>query len=859
MSLARVALLALALAGCLDKTANNCGDGIVCPLDKVCVRGGCVLPEQIAQCNGATDGQICSFMNSTAVCIGGVCEPDVCGNGVKLAPEECDDGAANSDGPDARCRADCRLQRCGDGIVDRAAGEVCDNGINLPGSGCSYGCKSNETCGNGFLDVVKIVGGTEVQNEECDDANLRGQDGCSSTCVVEIPTWRRAVGQYQSPPARTEAAMTYDAARGRVVMFGGSYFDDTWEWDGHGWLRRDTATAPPGRIRGAMAYDPRRRRVVLFGGENGMGLHDTWEWNGMQWTPITTHTIPPLRTGHSMTYDAARGTIVVFGGISPGHDTETWEYDGTDWTLAATTGPAANPLDSSMAFDAKRGRVVYFASYSQANAPDITETWEWDGASWHDMTPGSPIIGGGFKAPIVYDARRGRTVLQSRHYDSASDTYFGDTWTWDGSTWQNITPAGSPDPGRFGSMTYDVEHDRIVLFSGVWEYGFPQPSSGTYVFDGATWSPPPSSTQTSLPWSLPTAYDARRGRAVGVDPNAATTWEWDGWQWQQMSPAVPPPSHPGASLVCGGRRGVVLIGGTDPDFGAATWESWAWDGTAWTQIATVDSPSLEEFGAAYDGIHDHIIAFGNGAAFEWDVASWTATSYELTTTNGAWWRPAVGYDPRTGHGVVFGGFTDRPDFLDVADTWDFDGAVWKRVSPAPAPLARDGAAMAYDAGRGRIVMFGGYSSHTLQFSDLTDLWEWDGTSWSKLSPAGSAPFSGPAPSMFYDPLTENEVIDGTWVLRWESAQPHEVCTSGFDVDGDGLVGCADPDCWGYCAPLCPPGTSCDPAAPHCGDGTCDPVESCRVCPGDCGSCAPICGDFLCDAGESPASCPGDCH
>ena len=86
----------------------------------------------------------------------------------------------------------------------------------------------------------------------------------------------------------------------------------------------------------------------------------------------------------------------------------------------------------------------------------------------------------------------------------------------------------------------------------------------------------------------------------------------------------------------------------------------------------------------------------------------------------------------------------------------------------------------------------------------------------------------------------------------------DTCVLGSDVDADGLVGCADPDCWGYCTPLCPPDTSCDPSAARCGDGTCGPVEDCRVCPGDCGACTSICGDFLCEVAETAMSCPGDC-
>lgn len=50
----------------------------------------------------------------------------VCGNGIPEPGEDCDEGAANSDQPNASCRTDCTPARCGDGVVDDAAGEECE-------------------------------------------------------------------------------------------------------------------------------------------------------------------------------------------------------------------------------------------------------------------------------------------------------------------------------------------------------------------------------------------------------------------------------------------------------------------------------------------------------------------------------------------------------------------------------------------------------------------------------------------------------------------------------------------------------------------------------------------------------------
>lgn len=58
----------------------------------------------------------------------------------RRASKQCDLGAANADTPNAGCRTDCRLPRCGDGIVDDLRGEQCDDGGTAPGDGCSSLC-----------------------------------------------------------------------------------------------------------------------------------------------------------------------------------------------------------------------------------------------------------------------------------------------------------------------------------------------------------------------------------------------------------------------------------------------------------------------------------------------------------------------------------------------------------------------------------------------------------------------------------------------------------------------------------------------------------------------------------------------
>jgi hypothetical protein len=91
------------------------------------------------------------------------------------------------------------------------------------------------------------------------------------------------------------------------------------------------------------------------------------------------------------------------------------------------------------------------------------------------------------------------------------------------------------------------------------------------------------------------------------------------------------------------------------------------------------------------------------------------------------------------------------------------------------------------------------------------------------------------------------------------AQIDEDCSGVQDLDGDLLLGCADPDCMGYCTPFCPPETSCV-SVPHCGDGECNrPEEDSLRCEQDClVDLVGVCGNSTCEPGEQLINCVQDC-
>ncbi len=74
---------------------------------------------------------------SSASSAGSVCAA-VCGDGIVMAPEQCDRGALNSATQPDACRPDCRKDFCGDGVTD--TGETCDDGNTDNTDGCSTFC-----------------------------------------------------------------------------------------------------------------------------------------------------------------------------------------------------------------------------------------------------------------------------------------------------------------------------------------------------------------------------------------------------------------------------------------------------------------------------------------------------------------------------------------------------------------------------------------------------------------------------------------------------------------------------------------------------------------------------------------------
>jgi len=314
------------------------------------------------------------------------------------------------------------------------------------------------------------------------------------------------------------------------------------------------------------------------------------------------------------------------------------------------------------------------------------------GPRWVEVpVAGGPLArnSGGF----AYDPGSGRMLLSGgRHGCGPSATSYVDTWTFDGSAWQQQHPRndGPGEMSRF-TMAYDQGSRQVValgVFSGCGV------STGMFSWSGTDWVAAPQSVALPDPsFSYTLTYDDARHRLLAVGatrpvnaPGKDTeqTWAWDGRAWMRLHPAhSPPPLADAAAAYDPASRRVILFGGTtlndDGSRGAAVASTWAWDGSTWTHLHPATSPSAR-LGAA------------------------------LVT------------DSALGQPVLFGGIdrsADASGATVLADTWAWVAGTWAQQHPAAAPPPRFDAQMAYDPGREQIVLFGGALNGS---TDSDDVW-----------------------------------------------------------------------------------------------------------------------------------------
>lgn len=265
--------------------------------------------------------------------------------------------------------------------------------------------------------------------------------------------------------------MTYDEDRRTVVVFGGkacsgAVLGDLWEYDGITWTQRQLTPAPSARARAALAYDRARHRLVLFGGHSSsatqnVGLGDTWELGPSGWVDVTADAgVGPSPRATHLTYDTARHVSVAFsGGPNPNGSNllgETWEYDGV-WTRRNNTNNPTSRLAAGFAYDPLIPATVVIAGF---NGGPIGNVSIYDGTTWTGRNVnGQPTDR--YDLACAFDPLSGRVLsLGGRDNGFAHAGVLG----FDNGDWLYF--GNLPDPRDSHAAAFDEARRVLVIFGG---------------------------------------------------------------------------------------------------------------------------------------------------------------------------------------------------------------------------------------------------------------------------------------------------------------------------------------------------------------------------------------------------------
>lgn len=313
---------------------------------------------------------------------------------------------------------------------------------------------------------------------------IEAQTVCNGASACHQTAWFNP----STPGTRCCFGMVFDPAVNSTLLFGGyggpnnPDLGDTWVLDEGGWFQLSPANSPPPRSGSGMAYDATTKTVVMFGGNarNGGGdLNDTWIWNGTNWTQVFPPVSPPARRWDTqgMAYHAPTGKVVLFGGVTSDGTMlgDTWIWDGTvqTWTQRSFHGGQGSsglsspaPRRAPLAYDPATETIVLFGGEGGYGGPLYGDAWTWNGTNWQQRSPANSPPPRSM-ASMAYDAQLKRLVLFGGSGAGSSYPFYNDAWTWDGITWTQLTTAsGPPERYAFG-MSYDSRVQAVVLYGGL--------------------------------------------------------------------------------------------------------------------------------------------------------------------------------------------------------------------------------------------------------------------------------------------------------------------------------------------------------------------------------------------------------
>jgi hypothetical protein len=303
--------------------------------------------------------------------------------------------------------------------------------------------------------------------------------------------------------------------------------------------------------------------------------------------------------------------------------------------------------------------------------------WTFFGSYWKPAAA-PPVVASPFAAKdcvycnpphtfVAYDSARNREVLVVSRSDGKTQT-----WEWDGKSWHQARTVHSPPAITAGA--YSPQLRSLVGYDGVVR------PDVTWIYDGDDWRPLNTTLSSAVSWPPGVAlgdFESRIGPA------------------QRLGISYDP------------KRGIVAL-----DY--ATYATEVWTGSDWSELST---PSVSPF-----------IGYGSGR-----------------------WLPNVIFDPDRGDWVLQGGAGQvGQGWGPLPDTSLSDGTSWRVAAGSTSPGPRYRSLMTWDPIRQEVLLAAGSNDSgrlPAQVDRLTDVWAWDGVSWTQLAgPVAPKPVCTPSGS-----------------------------------------------------------------------------------------------------------------
>lgn len=237
------------------------------------------------------------------------------------------------------------------------------------------------------------------------------------------------------------------------------------------------------------------------------------------------------------------------------------------------------------------------------------------------------------------------------------------------------------------------------------------------------------------------------------------------------------------------RNVLVLFGGKNAS-GNHSSRTWTRNGVLWTESLGTGTPPPQRanHSMAFDAARGQMVMFGgdlqtgNPTVYYRDTWTWDGTNWSQrsTSTLPRRTRAAMAYDALRQQVVMFGGQDETG--TNLTDTLLWNGTAWTQATPVtPPPLGRRHLSLVQDSGNGRILLFGGTTDEQQggTYTNYNDTWEWNGTGWTmRNNGLASSPserfrvamaFDGQRITLHGGRTGPLSYVDDTWQWDWPTS------------------------------------------------------------------------------------------